>query len=185
MVRCGRWLGWRPVEVWLTRHVHAVVVHDGGSGHLGWAGRGHAGKRCCRGRPEGCVCPSFPLWLFGIFDFWRFVFVFLFLFLVLSFGLGGEVLICFGVLAQVVLPRPGWAVSPAALPRPGHVHAAGVGGGASAGHRVVAAHGRPCRGGWVRGGGRGKGAPASGYGPCVVQVSAVGWPAMAPDTGCT
>ena len=55
LVWCGRWVGWRPVEVWLTRHVHAVVVHDGGSGHLGWAGRGHAEKRCCRGRPEGCL----------------------------------------------------------------------------------------------------------------------------------
>ena len=178
LVWCGRWVGWRPVEVWLTRHVHAVVVHDGGSGHLGWAGRGHAGKRCCRGRPEGCL--SFLSFVVG----WDFL-ISGDLFLVLFFGLGGEVLICFGVLAQVVLPRPGWAVSPAASPRPGHVHAAGVGGGASAGHRVVAAHGRPCRGGWVRGGGRGKGAPASGYGPCVVQVSAVGWPAMAPDTGCT
>ena len=39
------------------------------------------------------------------------------------------------------------------LPLPGHVHAAGVGGGASAGHHLLAAHGRLCRGGWVKRGG--------------------------------
>ena len=31
-------------DCWLTRHVYAVVVQDHGSGQLGSAGRGHAGK---------------------------------------------------------------------------------------------------------------------------------------------
>jgi hypothetical protein len=70
------------------------------------------------------------------------------------------------------------------LPLPGHVHAAGVGGGSSAGHHLLVAHGRLCRGVWVKPGGCRKGAPASGYGLCVVQVRVVASLAAPSHTGC-
>ena len=43
--------------------------------------------------------------------------------------------------------------SPHTLPRPGHVHAAALGGAGGPGHRLVVAHGGLSRGGWVKRGG--------------------------------
>ncbi len=70
--------------------------------------------------------------------------------------------------------------SPHALPRPGHEHAAAVGGGGGPGHRLVVAHDRLCRGGWVRLKKRGPCVRDPGDGPCVVQMRAVASPAALP-----